>query len=100
VTEPPVTAEPRPDHGRAEVAQAVSVAAAYFEDTLETSPAVVLCAGTLGAAELTSILDDAEIRPVAVQEIVDRNMLGVGALAGGSAVPPGWLAGVRGALAV
>ena len=100
VTEPPLTAEPRRDHGRTEVAQAVSVAAAYFEDTLETSPAVVLSAGTLGASELTSILDDAEIRPVAVQEMVDRNMLGVGAVTGGSAVPLGWLAGVRGALAV
>jgi type IV pilus assembly protein PilM len=32
-----------------EVAQAVSVAAAYFEDTLETAPAVVLSAGPLGA---------------------------------------------------
>ena len=32
-----------------EVAQAVSVAAAYFEDTLETPPAVVHAAGTLGA---------------------------------------------------
>jgi len=100
VTEPPVTAEPTRDHGRAEVAQAVSVAAAYFEDTLESLPAVVLSAGTLGAAELTSIIDDAEMRPVAVQEMVDRNMLGVGASTGGSAIPLGWLAGVRGALAV
>ena len=100
VTDPPATSEPRRDHGRAEVAQAVSVAAAYFEDTLESSPAVVLSAGTLGAAELTSVIDDAEMRPVAVQEIVDHNMLGVGASTGGSAIPLGWLAGVRGALAV
>jgi type IV pilus assembly protein PilM len=100
VTEPPVTADPRRDHGRAEVAQAVSVAAAYFEDTLETSPAVVLSAGTLGATQLTSIIDEADMRPVAVQEVVDRNMLGVGASTGGSAIPLGWLAGVRGALAV
>ncbi|HEY2077944.1 MAG TPA: hypothetical protein VGH53_16555, partial [Streptosporangiaceae bacterium] len=100
VTEAPVTAEPRLDHGRAEVAQAVSVAAAYFEDTLDASPAIVLSAGTLGANELTSIIDDADMRPVAVQEIVDRNMLGVGASTGGSAIPLGWLAGVWGALAV
>jgi type IV pilus assembly protein PilM len=100
VTEAPVTAEPRRDHGRIEVAQAVSVAAAYFEDTLESAPAVVLSAGTLGASELTNIIDDAEMRPVAVQEMVDRNMLGVGASTGGSTVPLGWLAGVRGALAV
>ncbi len=36
-----------------EVAQAVSVAAAYFEDTLQSTPAVVLAAGTLGAEALT-----------------------------------------------
>lgn len=100
VTEPPVTADPTRDHGRAEVAQAVSVAAAYFEDTLESSPAVVLSAGTLGATELTSIIDDAEMRPVAVQEMVTLTMLGVGASTGGGAIPLGWLAGVRGALAV
>lgn len=100
VTEPPATSEPRRDRGRAEVAQAVSVAAAYFEDTLESSPAVVLSAGTLGAVELTSIIDGAEMRPVAVQEMVDLNMLGVGASTGGSAIPLGWLAGVRGALSV
>ena len=32
-----------------EVAQAVSVAAAYFEDTLQRSPDQLLVAGTLGA---------------------------------------------------
>jgi len=81
-----------------EVAQAVSVAAAYFEDTLETAPSVVLAAGTLGAEALIGVLDaaDAGIGPVAVQEIVERQSLGVGATA---AIPLGWLAGVRGALA-
>jgi type IV pilus assembly protein PilM len=84
-----------------EVAQAVSVAAAYFEDTLETAPAVVLAAGTLGAEALTEVLDEAYVGPVAVQEMVDRQMLGPGAASAGNtgAVPLGWLAGVRGALA-
>jgi type IV pilus assembly protein PilM len=84
-----------------EVAQAVSVAAAYFEDTLETAPAVVLSAGSLGAEALTRVLDQAEVGPVAVQEMVDRQMLGEGAESAGSpgGVPLGWLAGVRGALA-
>jgi type IV pilus assembly protein PilM len=84
-----------------EVAQAVSVAAAYFEDTLETAPAVVLSAGPLGAEALTRVLDQVEVGPVAVQEIVDRQMLGAGAGSAGSpgGVPLGWLAGVRGALA-
>lgn len=86
-----------------EVAQAVSVAAAYFEDTLETSPSVVLAAGTLGATVLTSVIGEAGvgIGPVAVQEMVDRQMLGAGAGSAGMAggIPLGWLAGVRGALA-
>jgi len=84
-----------------EVAQAVSVAAAYFEDTLESAPAVVLSAGTLGADVLTRVLDQAEVGPVAVEEMVDRQMLGAGAGSAGSpgGVPLGWLAGVRGALA-
>jgi type IV pilus assembly protein PilM len=79
-----------------EVAQAVSVAAAYFEDTLETAPSVLLAAGTLGAEALTTVLDEAYVGPVAVQEMVERQALGVGATA---AIPLGWLAGVRGALA-
>jgi type IV pilus assembly protein PilM len=84
-----------------EVAQAVSVAAAYFEDTLETAPAVVFSAGTLGADALTGVLDQAEVGPVAVQEIVGPQMLGDGATSAGTpgGVPLGWLAGVRGALA-
>jgi type IV pilus assembly protein PilM len=99
---PPVAAVPSAsDAPGSEVAQAVSVAAAYFEDTLETAPAVVLSAGTLGADALTRVLDQAEVGPVAVQEIVDRQMLGAGASSAGSpgGVPLGWLAGVRGALA-
>lgn len=84
-----------------EVAQAVSVAAAYFEDTLEAPPAVVMSAGTLGAEALTAVLDDAYATPVAVREMVDGQMLGPGADSAGRAggVPLGWLAGVRGALA-
>ncbi len=88
-----------------EVAQAVSVAAAYFEDTLEAAPAVVLSAGPLGAEALIAVLDEAYVgigmRPVAVQEMVERQMLGAGAGSAGMAggVPLGWLAGVRGALA-
>ena len=86
-----------------EVAQAVSVASAYFEDTLETTPSVVLAAGTLGAVALTTVIDQAGagIGPVAVQEMVDRQMLGAGAGSAGmtGGIPLGWLAGVRGALA-
>ena len=86
-----------------EVAQAVSVAAAYFEDTLQTLPTVVLSAGPMGADVLIGVLDEAYVgmNTVAVQEIVDRQMLGAGAASAGQpgGVPLGWLAGVRGALA-
>jgi type IV pilus assembly protein PilM len=81
-----------------EVTQAVSVAAAYFEDTLQTSPGVVLAAGTMGADLLGTLLrsagfGDGEIK---VREMVEPEMLIGGALT--ARVPPGWLAGVRGAL--
>src|ERR1017187_2770759 len=101
VREPEVVAESSLAAPTDEVAQAVSVASAYFEDTLETTPAVVLAAGTLGAAALTLVLDEANVGPVAVQEMVDRQMLGAGAASAGSptGIPLGWLAGVRGALA-
>jgi type IV pilus assembly protein PilM len=100
VSEPPSVVAVSADLSRSEIAQAVSVATAYFEDTLEAHPSVILAAGTVGAPALTSILDSAGVRPVAVQELVDRTMLGVGASTGGSAIPLGWLAGVRGALAI
>jgi type IV pilus assembly protein PilM len=105
VSEPEVIAEASVAAPANEVAQAVSVAAAYFEDTLEATPAVVLAAGTLGAAALTAVLDEASagmgMGLVAVQEMVDRQMLGSGAASAGSptGIPLGWLAGVRGALA-
>jgi type IV pilus assembly protein PilM len=87
-----------------EVAQAVSVAAAYFEDTLESVPGAVLSTGTLGADALTELLAvagvGAEAGPLAVREMVGEEMLGAGATAVGTpgGVPMGWLAGVRGAL--
>jgi type IV pilus assembly protein PilM len=86
-----------------EVAQAVSVAAAYFEDTLEMPPSIIMAAGTLGADALIAVLDQAYIGmgPVAVEELVERQMLGPGASSAGSSpgIPLGWLAGVRGVLA-
>ena len=100
-TQAPVSGSVAANAATNEVAQAVSVAAAYFEDTLETAPAVVLAAGTLGADALTVVLDAAGVGPVAVQEVVGSQMLGAGAASAGTpgGVPLGWLAGVRGALA-
>ena len=81
-----------------EVTQAVSVAAAYFEDTLQMAPGMVLAAGTLGAEALGTLLREAgyvqsEMR---VREMVEPEMLTGGAVS--SRVPRGWMAGVRGAL--
>jgi type IV pilus assembly protein PilM len=73
-----------------EIAQAVNVAAAYFEDTLGAPPQVILSAGTLGADALARLLGGTSLR---AEEMVSGEMSG----ANGS-VPAGWLAGVRGAL--
>jgi type IV pilus assembly protein PilM len=102
VREPEVVVEASVAAPKNEIGQAVSVAAAYFEDTLQSAPAVVLAAGPLGAETLTAIIDETGvgIGPVAVQEMVERQMLGDGAASAGSrgGLPLGWLAGVRGAL--
>ena len=79
-----------------EVAQAVSVAAAYFEDTLRVSPENLLVAGTMGAERLASMVQSNGVDGFQVQEIVDPGMMQAGAMMG--TVPRGWLAGVRGAL--
>ena len=103
--QPAAAAERGADAGWNEVGQAVSVATAYFEDTLETAPTVVLSAGPLGAEALTAVLGELNAgmgaMTVAVQEMVSRQMLGEGAASAGlyGGIPLGWLAGVRGALA-
>jgi type IV pilus assembly protein PilM len=79
-----------------EVAQAVSVAAAYFEDTLQVSPEVALSTGTMGAEPLAAMLQESGLEGLRVREMVDVGMLEAGAMT--ASVPRGWLAGVRGAL--
>lgn len=81
-----------------EVTQAVSVAAAYFEDTLALPPGVVLSAGTMGAEALRKLLREAGFgaEEIRVREMIEPAMLGAGTVS--SRVPHGWLAGVRGAL--
>jgi len=94
-------------HGQVgEVTQAVSVAAAYFEDTLQQSPNTVLSAGSTGAEALGAMLAQAGFGvvmdagggagAVRVEEIVAPEAL-VGQAAS-ARVPRSWLAGVRGAL--
>jgi type IV pilus assembly protein PilM len=79
-----------------EVTQAVSVAAAYFEDTLQIAPETVLSAGTLGAETLAAMMDEGGLAGLRVREMVEAGMLEAGASTG--TVPRCWLAGVRGAL--
>ncbi len=79
-----------------EVTQAVSVAAAYFEDTLQGSPEVALSAGTMGAEMLAAMLQESGLEGLRVREMVEAGMLEAGAVT--ASVPRGWLAGVRGAL--
>jgi type IV pilus assembly protein PilM len=79
-----------------EVAQAVSVAAAYFEDTLGGSPEVLLAAGTTSADSLERMLRVSGLDGLRVREMMEPGMLGIGAAT--ASVPRGWLAGVRGAL--
>ena len=86
-----------------EVTQAVSVAAAYFEDTLETSPELVFSAGSTSAETLSEMLAEAGFGEIVngssrtrVRELVDSDALAAQAVS--ASVPKGWLAGVRGAL--
>jgi type IV pilus assembly protein PilM len=83
----------------AEIAQAVSVAAAYFEDTLAMSPSWVISAGPLGADKLGRILRDEGVGPedgLTVRELVESSALLSEAVT--AAVPRAWLSSVMGAL--
>ncbi|HEX4154820.1 MAG TPA: hypothetical protein VHY48_04335 [Acidobacteriaceae bacterium] len=82
-----------------EIAQAISVAAAYFEDTLSTAPSTIYNAGPLSAEGLRRILVETgvgEADGLQVRELVDGSALLPGALS--ASVPRSTLAGVVGAL--
>jgi type IV pilus assembly protein PilM len=79
-----------------DVAQTVSVAAAYFEDTLSFAPEEVVAAGTIGADGLRSILEENGVGGLKVRELVSPQGIAAGPATAG--VPRGWMAGVRGAL--
>jgi type IV pilus assembly protein PilM len=82
-----------------EVAQAVSVAAAYFEDTLASAPQLVLSAGPLGADGLGRILREQGVGPedgLRVRELVETGALLSEAAT--ASVPRAWLGSVLGAL--
>ena len=79
-----------------EIAEAVNVAAAYFEDTLAQLPGVLFAAGPMGAEKLQQILTDAGEGALRVRELVTTEALL--AEAATSSVPRAWLSGVCGAL--
>jgi type IV pilus assembly protein PilM len=88
-----------PNSPSEEIAQAISVAAAYFEDTLSTPPAAVLSAGTLGADGLRDILlrtGVSDVDGLEVRELVDTSALPSSAVSW--SVPRSSIAGVVGAL--
>lgn len=82
-----------------EIAQAVSVAVAYFEDTLSTPPSTILATGALSAENLRHVLSGngySEAEAVRVRELIDPSALSAAAVTG--SIPRGALAGVAGAL--
>ena len=79
-----------------DLAESVSVAAAYYEDTLGTQPDLVLSAGTSPALELDRTLAISGLDSLRVREIFDSGALAAGAST--TTIPSGWLAGLRGAL--
>lgn len=79
-----------------EITQTVSIAAAYFEDTLQAVPESLFVAGTIGAHGIAAMMEANGLEGLRVQEMVEASMLEAGAAS--ASVPRGWLAGVRGAL--
>jgi type IV pilus assembly protein PilM len=88
--------EPAEVEAAREVTQAVSVAVAYFEDTLQTPPQTVLAVGTLGAERLEQMLVRSGLEGLRVKELMETKTIAADAVTAG--VSRGWLAGVRGAL--
>jgi type IV pilus assembly protein PilM len=98
-TLPPQLQELSPDDLANEIAQAVSVAVAYFEDTLFTPPSTILSAGALTADSLRHVLSSngySEADALNVRELIDASAFSAGAVTG--SIPRGSLAGVAGAL--
>ena len=83
----------------ADVAQAVSVAAAYFEDTLAATPSTLLVAGSVPAARLQAMLNNhgwTEADGLRVRDLVDSSALATDSVS--ARVPRSMLGGVMGAL--
>ncbi len=86
-----------PDASSREIAQGVSVAAAYFEDTLGTPPLSIRSAGSLSPQQLQWTLEAHGLGPIAVRDLFDPTV-GLAPGAQTTRIEHSWLAGVHGAL--
>ncbi|HTY83824.1 MAG TPA: hypothetical protein VMB19_06380 [Silvibacterium sp.] len=77
-----------------DLTQCVLVARAYFEDTLQTSPGVLYCAGPGGAEEFERALDGEAEEGLRLRDLVPGPSTGIM-----GTMPRGLAAGVTGALA-
>ncbi|MGI4855176.1 MAG: hypothetical protein ACRYF4_14155, partial [Janthinobacterium lividum] len=80
----------RAEQAELELLQAISVAAAYYEDSLAVAPSEVLTSGTLAPAALQQM--------IAESGLTARDVLQSSDLLAGTSVSRGLLAGLRGAL--
>ena len=87
---------PDRDNRSRDLTESVSIASAYFEDTLGTAPDLLLATGTTSAPFLYDALAASGMEGLRVHELLDLAALGPGVST--STAPHGWLAGVRGAL--
>ena len=96
--EPP-THSLAPEAQSEDIARAVSVAIAYFEDSLSAVPEVLLSAGPIGADLLDRVLREQGVAGedrFRVREMIDPTVLAADAAK--ASVPRSWLAGITGAL--
>lgn len=87
---------PEVDNPSRDLAESISVASAYFEDTLATPPQTLLTAGITSAQAIVTMLDQHGMEAMHTRELLGTDALGAGAST--ATIPHGWLAGVRGAL--
>ncbi len=87
---------PDANNASRDLAEAVSVAAAWFEDTLATPPSTLLTAGLASAQALSVTLEQHGLDSLRAHELLTPEAFGPGASS--SHLPPGLLAGLRGAL--
>ncbi len=87
---------PEVDNRSRDLAESISVAAAYFEDTLATAPRTLLTAGITSSQSLVPVLEQHGLDSLDPRELLGSEALGPGAA--NVTIAPGLLAGVRGAL--